>query len=621
MRWAKVGDIMLNKTALGVAISAALSFSVSATVQPIEKITVTANKFEQPISNVLASVSVIDRADIEKSNVRNLPSLLASQAGFQINSNGGFGQNSGVSLRGSSSRHTLILIDGVRVGSATLGYKGISNIALNTIERIEVVKGSRAAVYGSDALAGVINIITRKADNIRLDATFGSNAYQSYQMAGGTNINDLSASFNAGIEKTDGFDVLQNHAPDEDAYENKNIGFNIAYNDDYLGKLTVQTQYNEGYARYDNQYSAADSSDESNDFENYQVSLGWNKSYENQIHHIAFAFSSDSQDNTSEGVVSMYETKRNQIDYTGQYIVSDELNINGGLNWYKDKIETNAGNYDKDSREVFAGFLGAYYDDNTVLANIAVRQDHDQQFGDKTTYTAAVGYHLNKFATFRASQSTGFKSPTFNDIYFPGSGNPDLKPETSENKELGLLLSYQDIALEVSIFRNDFDNKIAWAPTPAGPWQPTNINEARHEGIEFSFSQQLMGFEHAFNFTYLSAEDLETGQELAYVSKNTFNWSLNKGWGDFDAGIDLQYRGDRKGKLTDLSSYTLWNLVGNYQATEQLSFSLRVENLFDKQYDEVDAYGIDLDGDYINDEFYYYNTADRRLFIGAAYQF
>ncbi len=140
MRWAKVGDIMLNKTALGVAISAALSFSVSATVQPIEKITVTANKFEQPISNVLASVSVIDRADIEKSNVRDLPSLLASQAGFQINSNGGFGQNSGVSLRGSGSRHTLILIDGVRVGSATLGYKGIRILPLILLSALKLLK-------------------------------------------------------------------------------------------------------------------------------------------------------------------------------------------------------------------------------------------------------------------------------------------------------------------------------------------------------------------------------------------------------------------------------------------------------------------------------------------------
>lgn len=191
---------MINKTALGVAISAALSFSASAE-QTIERITVTANKFEQSINNVLASVNVIERIDIEQGNYRDLPTLLSTQVGFQINSNGGFGQNAGVSLRGTGSGDTLILIDGVRTGSATLGQKALSNVPLNSIERIEIIKGSRAAVYGSDALAGVINIITRESDNLSVSATFGSDAYQDYQMAGSVKSSDMRSAFNAGFEK------------------------------------------------------------------------------------------------------------------------------------------------------------------------------------------------------------------------------------------------------------------------------------------------------------------------------------------------------------------------------------------------------------------------------------
>ena len=223
VRWAQARDIMLNKSALGVAVAAALSFSVSADEQSIEHITVTANKFEQSINDVLASVTVIDRADIEASYVRDLPSLLATQAGFQINANGGFGQSSGVSLRGASSRHTLILIDGVRTGSATLGYKSISNIPLNSIERVEVIKGSRAAVYGSDALAGVINIITRKAQNTTLDVTFGSDSYQEYQVATGGQFAGVDVAVNAGYEKTDGFDVLQGLAQMKTATRTKTL--------------------------------------------------------------------------------------------------------------------------------------------------------------------------------------------------------------------------------------------------------------------------------------------------------------------------------------------------------------------------------------------------------------
>ncbi|MBB1356090.1 TonB-dependent receptor plug domain-containing protein, partial [Pseudoalteromonas sp. SR45-5] len=181
---------MLNKTTLGVAISAALSFSVSGAEQSIEKITVTANKFEQSINDVLASVNVIERAEIEASNVRDLPTLLSTRVGFQVNPNGGFGQNTGVSLRGTGSGDTLILIDGVRTGSATLGQKALNNVPLNSIERIEIIKGSRAAVYGSDALAGVINIITRESDNLSLSATFGSDSYQNYQVAGSVKSDD-----------------------------------------------------------------------------------------------------------------------------------------------------------------------------------------------------------------------------------------------------------------------------------------------------------------------------------------------------------------------------------------------------------------------------------------------
>lgn len=617
---------MLTKSTLGVAVSAALSFSVSAE-QPIERITVSANKFEQSINDVLASVNVIERSEIEQSNVRDVPSLLATQVGFQINSNGGFGQNSGVSLRGSSSRHTLILIDGVRVGSATLGYKTISTIPLNSIERIEIVKGSRAAVYGSDALAGVINIITREAENVALDATFGSDAYQNYQVAGSTQVDAFSLNVNAGFEKTDGFDALQGVAPDDDGYENKNIGFNVRFDGAALGVFKARGQYSEGYAQYDSAFSPADSTIEQNDFENYQALIGWEKAFAKQSHRIDIATSQDNSDNTyiaytGNATTDTFDTKREQVDYNGQYLVSSAFNVAGGVNWYKDNIKTNPdciikdNCYSKDSRKVLAGFVGGYYDNDQLLANLTVRHDDDEQFGSEITYTAATGYHLNDRATFRLSQSSGFKAPTFNDLYYPGSGNADLLPETSKNQELGLAINFTDVAVDVSLFRNDFENKIAWAPNDAGQWQPTNINQARHEGIEFSFEQHIWGFEHQFNFTYLTAEDVDTGQSLVYVAPRTVNWSLAKQWQDFDVSLDMLYRSARDGKVTTLSSYTLWNLAANYELTSELALSLRVENLLDKEYSAVDA-----NTDFATGQVNYYNTPDRRFFVGASYQF
>lgn len=623
MRWAKVGDIMLNKTALGVAISAALSFSVSATVQPIEKITVTANKFEQPISNVLASVSVIDRADIEKSNVRDLPTLLSTQVGFQVNPNGGFGQSTGVSLRGTGSGDTLILIDGVRTGSATDGQKALNNVPLNSIERIEIIKGSRAAIYGSDALAGVINIITRESDNLSVNAMFGSDSYQNYQVAGSVKSGDITTAFNAGFEKTDGFDVLQGVAPDEDGYENKNLGFKVNYTDSHYGDFNLLGQYSEGFADYDSRFSPADSTIERGDFKNYQLSAGWNKNYTNQTHSIDIAISTDDSHDTSASGISDFITKRVQLDYTGQYNLSEVLNISGGVNWYNDDVSHSSTQYDIQKRDVLAVFVGAYYNTEKVLANLTVRQDDDEQFGDETTYTAAAGYHLSEDATFRVSQSTGFKAPTFNDLYFPAfpgyppSSNPNLEPEKSLNREIGLNVDFDVASVDVAIFRNDIEDKIYLVTN----YFPINLNEVRYEGVEFTLSQQLFGFDSNLNFAYLSAENKETGAELQNVAKRTFNWELAKQFGAFDASLDMQYRSDRRGAdsggaVTRLGSYTLWNLAGNYQVNEHIEVSFRVENLFDKEYNAVES-----NTDSTTGEVYYYNTPERRFFAGVSYQF
>ncbi|NMP78378.1 TonB-dependent receptor [Pseudoalteromonas arctica] len=608
---------MLNKTTLGVAISAALSFSVSGAEQSIEKITVTANKFEQSINDVLASVNVIERAEIEASNVRDLPTLLSTRVGFQVNPNGGFGQNTGVSLRGTGSGDTLILIDGVRTGSATLGQKALNNVPLNSIERIEIIKGSRAAVYGSDALAGVINIITRESDNLSVSATFGSDSYQNYQVAGSVKSGDITTAFNAGFEKTDNFDVLQGVAPDEDGYENKNLGFKVNYTDAHYGDFKLLGQYSEGFADYDSRFSPADSTIERDDFKNYQLSAGWSKNYTNQTHSIDLALATDDSDNTyvdfSVGpTTSTFITKRTQIDYNGQYLLSDELNISGGINWYNDDVSHSSQLFVEDSRDVLAVFVGAYYDADKVLANLTVRQDDDEQFGDETTYTAAAGYHLSENATFRISQSTGFKAPTFNDLYFPLYGNPDLQPEKSVNRELGLSVDFDIAQVDVAIFRNDIEDKIDYDANFA----LANIDEARYEGVEFSLSQQFFGFDSNLNFAYLSAEDEETGAELRNVAKRTFNWELAKQFGAFDASLDMQYRSDRQGAVTRLGSYTLWNLAGNYQVNEHIEVSLRVENLFDKEYNAVDS-----NTDFTTSEVYYYNTPERRFFAGASYQF
>ena len=263
-------------------------------------------------------------------------------------------------------------------------------------------------------------------------------------------------------------------------------------------------------------------------------------------------------------------------------------------------------------RDVLAVFVGAYYDADELLANLTVRQDDDEQFGNETTYTAAAGYHLSEDATFRISQSTGFKAPTFNDLYFPLYGNANLQPETSVNRELGLNVDFDTVRVDVAIFRNEIEDKIDYDANFA----LTNINEAQYEGVEFSLANQILGFDSNVNFAYLSAEDKETGEALRNVAKRTFNWELAKQFGAFDTSIAMQYRGERAGAVSQLGSYTLWNLAGNYQVNDEITVSLRIENVFDKEYNAVDS-----NADFTTGQVYYYNTPERRFFAGIDYQF
>ena len=211
-----------------------------------------------------------------------------------------------------------------------------------------------------------------------------------------------------------------------------------------------------------------------------------------------------------------------------------------------------------------------------------------------------------------ATSILAISKSTFNDLYYPLYGNPDLQPEKSVNRELGLSVDFDIAQVDIAIFRNDIEDKIDYDANFA----LANIDEARYEGVEFSLSQQFFGFDSNLNFAYLSAEDEETGAELRNVAKRTFNWELAKQFGAFDVSLDMQYRSDRQGAVTRLGSYTLWNLAGNYQVNEHIEVSLRVENLFDKEYNAVDS-----NTDFTTGEVYYYNTPERRFFAGASYQF
>lgn len=655
MRWAQ-GDDMLNKSKLALALSLAFTSSFAAansSPNNIETIVVTANKIEQSIEQALASVQVIDREEIEKLNARDVLTVLETQVGIQVNRNGGQGQNASLFVRGLESRYSLILIDGVRVGSATLGYKSLSTLPLNSVERIEVVKGSRAAQYGSDALAGVINIITRDATGHSVALTTGSHSYLNLQGTSRFSNEYIDLAVNLGVERTKGFDVLQNDDtnaadPDKDGYQNINVGINLAHNNDALGLFALRTQYSSGDVEFDNRWTPESDADETA-FENYHVNFNWSKDINGLGNQLDISYSQD-QDKTDglhqpdwqqpvyvDTEVSAFETSRLQLDYLTDYSYSESITLNGGVNWIEEHIDvTDVYNtvYEKDTRTVYSAFAGGYYDDGNVIANAAVRHDDYENIGSEQTYNVAAGIYLHKNAVFRISQSSGFKAPTFNDLYYPGSGNPELRSETSINREIGLRINFEKVHVDVAVYRNELTDKIAWAPDETGAWSPMNIEKAQYQGVEFTSSFDVLGFENNINLSYLDADKIERNESssqveaqtihtpLPFISERSVRYSIAKQWQQVDLTLSAAYQSEQVGTIIDaIPSRIVWDLSANYHITDALKASVRVENVFDKDYIPTQGYGVDLDGDWVNDELYHYNEIGRQVFVGISYQF
>ncbi|NOU52711.1 TonB-dependent receptor [Pseudoalteromonas sp. JBTF-M23] len=624
---------MQNKSILTVAILAAVSSGAcaQATEQQIETITVTANKFEQAINNTLATVNIIERAQIEQSNILDLPSLLNTVAGVDVVKNGGLGQQTSVFLRGAATKHVLVLVDGVRISDANSGSVSFTNIPLNSIERIEVVKGARAAIYGSDALAGVINIITRQAQQQQISLTSGSHNYVAYQQAGHFSSDTLSLNFNLGYEETDGYDVTaktsdmphgKNH--DSDGYTNKNFGVNLAYDNDLLGKLSVLAQYSEGDSEYDSSWG-----NDAYEFENYTAKFGWDKRYD-AVEHYASVSTSQEQ-NTQIGTPNhdVYSTERTEFEYRALYSWSDTLQLSAGINHLNEDLSQASAEFSHSERTNKAVFVGGFYEQGPWLANIVARSDDYDFHGRANTYTAGFGFKPNDTVTFRVNHGTAFRAPTLTHAYVKNSPwylpNPNIKPEEATNSEIGVSLETQWVQYDVAVFNNKIDKMIVSLPNETGKYVASNVDKASMKGVELSALASIWGVEHRVNLTLLDAKDNSTGKKLVRRPDTAFNYSLSKSWGQLDVNVTMQYRSSRpsitlydsqfNASERSLSAYTVFNFAANYALFDNIKLNARLENLTDKEY-IVAATGIAENGDTLG-----YIPHDRQAYMGVTVQF
>ena len=594
----------MKKKLVALSIITALSSTLSVAAEPVknqaseetETIVVTASRTQQDKFDVLAAIDVFDRDAIDQIQPVSVADLLNKVAGINVLSNGTKASNSSVFVRGSNSDHVLILVNGVRVGSATTGVKSLSSVAMALVERVEIVRGPRAALWGSDAIGGVVQIFTRQfgQGEGQVGIKYGSQNTQEAYAALGFGNNQHAYTLSASAEKSDGYDVRLGDETDEDGYDNQSVAFNGTSEFSQLYSLEVNAQLEQGNSEFDTGWGGNET-----DFTKHHILLRNHLDLDAAYLQFSYANARDNEVTFGNGAdESLFETRRDQVSALAQMPLNQAGELVVGADWYNEKINTSATNrYAEDKRDALAVYATGRYQLEQVKLEASVRHDDIDKTGSETTYQLGAGYDINENTLIALTHGTSFKAPTFNDLYHPWGGNPDLISETADNTEL--LGRYQNdvFSVELSVYSTNYDDLIEWAPIdasdPFSPWQPSNVASASIKGAEATVTADLLGADHRLTLTHLDAENDATGKQLMRRPYFTANYSLTFQADSWDATLELNHQGARFADnyhTVKQGSYTLVNLAANIELSPALTLVLKASNLTDKDYQPVQDY-------------------------------
>lgn len=610
----------LSPTARAVSLALLLGIqpATNATANPsdkaVETIVVTASRMPQQADQLLASVEVITRNEISKIQPKSIADLLRTVAGIDIAQLGGAGQQTSIFTRGTNANHTLILIDGVRVGSATLGLKDVSTIPMTQIERVEIVKGPRASLWGADALGGVINIFTRRLDSgeHQLSAETGSNSYIRGEAMAGIGLGESgSTTLTVSQEDSRGYDVRDDGETDDDGYDRFSIALRGDYliNDNWL--IDWVAQLDDGASDYD-----SFGEDNNQEYKNHMWQM--------RAHYFAGHLStnlaiSQSRDHATNNIdyydffsgdlvkdTSIFETRRNQISWIGQYEVSSELSTSLGADAYRESISSTS-DFDEDERDVWAVYGHGLYDNGHWILEASLRYDDVENIDSETTYNASTGYRFTPKLMVAVNVGHAFKAPTFNDLYYPESfgsvGNPDLKSETADSYELILRSQYAGINTTFSLYKTDVDDLIEWICDEDWNCSPENVEKVEIEGGELTLNYTLLSLDHGVALSYVDAVDKATGTQLDRRAHKNASYQLSYGWQDLEVLVQWQYHGERRDAGSRLDDYQLVNLAASYHVDDHWTLRARASNLLDENYQPANGYNPAGDEYYVGVEY------------------
>ncbi|EPA8368300.1 TonB-dependent receptor [Vibrio fluvialis] len=607
----------MNKSLLAVAVASLLpyaSFSFAQDTSADETVVVTANRFEQKQASVLSATTVISRQEIEQYQANSLTEVLRRVPGVEIAQNGGRGHNASVFMRGTNSDHVLVLVDGVRIDSAAGGV-AINHFPLGLVERLEVIRGPGAAMYGSDAVGGVINIITRshRGNNLKqVTAGIGSNQTRKGDVVAKTDVNEQGhLQLAAGFEKTDGYDIKSTQTGVDYGYESQNLmgGYEHRFNDNWLGYVSASwfdsdVEYNSSGSVYHG-FSDNQSFTGQLNYEGAKVKSLVTLNYQ-QTENLDYS-QSEGKDNAS----TRANIDLTQIQWANIYQLNEYVELGGGVDGRRESLSDDALSYgsahklageSRDTKGIF-GSGKLTISDWVLEAN--VRHDKHDKYDGHTTWSVAAGYKLGEYHRVRASYGTAYKAPSYSDL----TTTPDLEAEESRNIEVGVSGDYSFARWNISAYDNKVDNLIIWYEGSSG-WYSDNV-DARIKGLEMDVNFDTGPVNHTLVAEFKDHED-DNGVQLARRAKQNYKWITSAQFGDVEVNTTYTFTGKRldlpKTEATDedyIPATNLWDVSLGYWVSDAFVVRTRVENLFNEQYETAVGY----------------RSPERAYYLNASYQF
>ena len=602
-------------TLLGAMFGACCAGPAEAQIEPktasLEPIIVTAARSPQPLTDLIADVTYIGAEDIVRAGAQSVAELLARVPGVEIATNGGPGSTTSVFLRGANRGHTLVLIDGLRVGSSSDGATALEAIPLEQIDHIEILRGPASSLYGADAIGGVIQIFTRRSHGaLSANASAGYGTYGTgttrVGISGAAGERGWRFALQAGARRSEGFNAIANpenfsYNPDRDGYRDDSASASIGYRFAADQELSAQFFRSRQNAQFDagmgfddrtittlTAYSIASRN---------RLASFWTSRLE------AGEGDDDSLSQTGFGP-ARFKTRQRQYAWQNDFAVTQGT-LSVAFERREERLASDVA-YAVTTRNTNAVVGVWQWRDGPQALQANLRRDDSSQFGARTTGALAYAYAFGDGLRASASYGTAFKAPTFNDLYYPGFSNPELQPETAHNAEVALRYAKSDLTAGIVAYRNRVRDLIVFECDASFNCAPQNVADATLEGVTLELEARAGDASIRASADFQRPEDDATGNLLPRRARRHASVAVANVWNALRVGAEFvasSARFDDAANTRRMGGYALVNFTADYVLAPGWTLFARLDNVLDKHYE--------LAADY--------NTAGASVFAGVRY--